>query len=314
MSISARMALLGAAAALPPVLRYLRSEPLPMDAKARRSAPGSFVQLRHGLTHVVVDGPEAGEPVLFVPGATLSLWMWDGLFEEVARAGYRAIRYDRYGMGYSDRPDIAYGQDLFNEQIEDLLDALGVDRPVTIVAMAFGCPIAAEFAVRHPERVAGVCLVAPDGFATPLNTGLQLAMLPIVGEPFFRLVGDRALKSRVPGYGDERIVARVMARFQPELKYQGFKRALISALKNLPIHGGEYLYRFLNTRETPVQVIWGREDRVTPMPNEKVVRDVFSRADIRLLDGVGHLPHYEQLETTSGALLDFIARTAKDRT
>jgi pimeloyl-ACP methyl ester carboxylesterase len=33
----------------------------------------------------------------------------------------------------------------------DLLDTLGVDRPVTLVALAFGRPIAAEFAVHHPD-------------------------------------------------------------------------------------------------------------------------------------------------------------------
>jgi pimeloyl-ACP methyl ester carboxylesterase len=210
-------------------------------------------------------------------------------------------------LGFSDRPDIDYGQELFEEQIVDLLEALGVDRPVTLVALAFGGPIAAEFAVHHPERVSRLCLVSPDGFATPLNLGLRLSALPGIGRPFFQLTGDRALKSRLPGYSrDPRVVARVQARLLPELRYRGFKRSLLSALSNVPIHGAEHLYRLLDTGDIPVQVVWGREDPITPMPPENVLRGVFSRADLRLLDGVGPLPHFERPDGTAAIVLDFL--------
>ncbi|MGV4987315.1 alpha/beta fold hydrolase [Streptomyces sp. NRAIS4] len=314
MSLRSGFALAGTAIALPVLLNRHRGETIPMDARARRDAPGSFVRLRRGTTHVMVDGPESGEPVLFVHGATLSLWVWDGLFERLARAGYRTIRFDRYGIGFSDRPDIDHDQALFEEQMTDLLEALGVDRPVTLVALAFGGPIAAEFAVHHPERVAGVCLVSPDGFATPLNLGLRLSLLPGIGGPFFRLTGNRALKSRLPGYSrDPRVVARVQARLLPELRYRGFKRSLLSALRNVPVHGAEYLYRFLDTRDLPVQVVWGRQDPITPMPPDEVLRTVFSQADLRVLDGVGHLPHYERPDETAAIILDFLHKAVADR-
>ncbi|MER6812103.1 alpha/beta hydrolase [Spirillospora sp. NPDC000708] len=307
MSLRSALPLAAATIALPLLLNRGRGETIPMDAHARQDAPGTFVRLRHGITHVEVDGPETGEPILFVPGATLSLWVWDGLFERLARAGYRTIRFDRYGIGFSDRPDIVHDQALFEEQMTDLLDALGVDRPVTLVALAFGGPIAAEFAVHHPERVSGVCLVSPDGFATPLNLGLRLSQLPGIGLPFFRLIGDRALKSRLPGYSrDPRVVARVQARLLPELRYKGFKRSLLSALGNVPVHGAEYLYRFLDTTGIPVQVVWGCQDPITPMPPEQVLRTVFSSADLRLLDNAGHLPHYERPDATAAIVLDFL--------
>ncbi|OIJ95533.1 hypothetical protein BIV25_20570 [Streptomyces sp. MUSC 14] len=314
MKLRAGPALVGAAVAMPVLLHRKRGETITMDARARRDAPGSFVRLRRGTTHVMVDGPESGEPILFVHGATLSLWVWDGLFERLARAGYRTIRFDRYGIGFRDRPDTDYDQALFEEQMTDLLEVLGVDRPVTLVALAFGGPIAAEFAVRHPERVAGVCLVSPDGFATPLNLGLRLSMSPGIGGPFFRLTGNRALTSRLPGYSrDPSVVARVQARLLPELRYRGFKRSLLSALRNVPIHGAEYLYRFLDTRDIPVQVVWGRQDPITPMPPDEVLRSVFSHADLRPLDGVGHLPHHERPDDTAAIILDFLHDAVADR-
>ncbi|MFF3920186.1 alpha/beta fold hydrolase [Streptomyces sp. NPDC001852] len=241
-------------------------------ARILRPAPPRH-DTRHG------GWTESGEPILFLHGATLSLWIWDGLFERLARAGYRTIRFDRYGIGFSDHPDIDHNQALFEEQIIDLLEALGVDRPVTLVALAFGGPIAAEFAVYHPERVAGVCLASPDGFATPLNLGLLLSMVPGIGSLFFRLTGNRALKSRLPSYSqDPRVLARVEAGLLPELRYRGFKRSLLSALRSVPI---EYLYRFLDTQDIPVQVVWGRQDPITPMPPDEVLRTVIRPAPAR---------------------------------
>ncbi|WP_328392882.1 alpha/beta fold hydrolase [Nocardia sp. NBC_00416] len=312
MGFGIRTVLLGAGVALP-LVRYLRDEPVPMGPAARQDEPGSFTRLSHGITHYEVTGPTAGEPVLFIPGATLSQWIWDGLFERIAAAGARAIRYDRYGIGFSDRPDVDYDYDLFETQILELLDQLGIDRPITIVALAFGGPIAAEFAVRNPRRVARVCMIAPDGFGVPISPGLKAAMLPVVGQPFFKIVGDRALIARIPGYSaDASVVARVATRFRPELRYRGFKRALLSALRNVPIHSAEYLYRYLDTRGIPLQILWGTDDRITPVPSRELVTDVFSRADVRFLDGVGHLPHFERPDTTAAAITEFITGDEKD--
>lgn len=306
-----RTALIGAGAVLP-IVKYLRDEPGVMGSGVRQDAPGSLIRLRHGVTHYELAGPAEGEPVLFLSGATLPLWIWDGLFEKVASAGARAIRYDRYGMGFSDRPDIDYDYDLFEAQILDLLDHLGIKRPVTVVALAFGGPIAAEFAVRNSQRVARVCMIAPDGFGVPLNLGLRIAMLPVIGEPFFKIIGDRALLARVPGYSqDRRVVTQIEARFRPELRYKGFKRALLSALRHVPIHGAEYLYRYLNTCGIPLQILWGDNDRVTPPPSQDVVNEVFSNADVRFFDGVGHLPHFERLDETVDALAEFMSSSAE---
>ncbi|MFE3444640.1 alpha/beta fold hydrolase [Nocardia sp. NPDC059180] len=307
MSRRMRIALLSAGI-VPLVMKYLTDEPVPMGPQARQDAPGSFLHSSHGITHYEVAGPAKGEPVLYFSGATLSQWIWDGLFDRIADAGARAIRYDRYGMGFSDRPHTDYNYELFEAQILELLDRLEVDRPITIVALAFGGPIAAEFAVRNPQRVSRVCLIAPDGFGVPINLGLRIALLPVIGGPFFRIVGDRALTARIPGYSTHsRVVERVASRFLPELRYRGFKRALLSALRNIPIHDAGDLYRDLDSRGIPLQILWGTDDRITPPPSRDHLADVFSHADIRFLDGVGHLPHFEQPETSAAIITEFIA-------
>jgi pimeloyl-ACP methyl ester carboxylesterase len=77
--------------------------------------------------------------------------------------------------------------------------------------------------------------------------------------------------------------------------------------------GAEYLYRFLDTRDIPVQVVWGRQDPITPMPPDEVLRTVFSHADLRPLDGVGHLPHHERPDDTAAIILDFLRDAVANR-
>ncbi len=47
----------------------------------------------------------------------------------------------------------------------------------------------------------------------------------------------------------------------------------------------------LHALKMPVQVIWGRDDRIIPVAHAAAVA---SPAQVHVLDGVGHLPHMEK--------------------
>src|SRR4029453_5740848 len=73
----------------------------------------------------------------------------------------RVARYDYYGRGFSDRPNVRYTADLFDRQMLQLLDSLGWTGPVDIVGLSMGGPVTAEFTGRHPERVRSLTLADP---------------------------------------------------------------------------------------------------------------------------------------------------------
>ncbi|MEU4228636.1 alpha/beta fold hydrolase [Nonomuraea sp. NPDC026600] len=279
-----------------------------MDEQTRRQAPGAFADLRHGTTHYVLDGPEDGPLVVLVPGATLSLWIWDGLFQRLVESGHRVLGYDLYGRGYSDRPRVRYTHDLFDDQLVDLLEALDLRQPVNLVALAFGGPIASQFALRHPGAVSSLTLVAPDGFGVALTRGQRLMATPVIGTYIFSVVGSRVLERRLADYSqDKGLVERLRVKYVPDLAFKGFKRALTSSIRNIPIHDSRDVYRQVQDLGLPVQVLWGREDRVTPL-YEADVRSVFHRADVTLLDNVGHLPHHERLDLTTDLVMSAVRR------
>ena len=71
----------------------------------------------------------------------------------------QVISYDRAGVGESGPPTVPRDLNDFVEELEAVLSAVGVTRPVRLVGHSIGGVIALAFACRHPERVAGLVLL-----------------------------------------------------------------------------------------------------------------------------------------------------------
>jgi pimeloyl-ACP methyl ester carboxylesterase/DNA-binding SARP family transcriptional activator len=87
--------------------------------------------------------------------------VWRQLFRMLAR-DYRLIRYDERGNGLSDWDVRELDFDAFVRDFEAVVAATGLTR-FPIFAMSQGCPVAIEYAARHPERVSRMILF--NGFA-----------------------------------------------------------------------------------------------------------------------------------------------------
>ncbi len=284
----------------------LATERVPMGPKLRRHAPGQFVKLTDGVTHYRLQGPATGPVVVLVPGATLPLFVWNHLDDRLARAGYRVLSYDLYGRGYSDRPWRRYDLKLHERQLVELLDTLRIDR-ASVVGLAFGMLIAATFAARQPQRVERLVAMAPDGFGVVMSANGWAMRTPVLRDYLFSLIGSRVLMARLPTYSvDPKVLPELQQGYAPTLRWRGFKRAVLSSIRNMPIHDAVRLYAQASEAGTPIQVIWGTEDRVTPFPGEARVREAFPRAELVTLPGAGHLPHYEDPARIAAAILGFL--------
>ncbi|MGP3947286.1 alpha/beta fold hydrolase [Streptomyces sp. 7N604] len=77
----------------------------------------------------------------------------------LAAAGTDVVMYDQRGHGRSERPADGYQLDAFVTDLERLLDRLEITGPVHLVGNCFGGTVAFEYAIRHPERVAGLSVI-----------------------------------------------------------------------------------------------------------------------------------------------------------
>ena len=278
-----------------------------LDDKARRDAPGEFIRLTDGIVHLQTAGPAEGPVVVFVHGLATPSYIWDHNFAQLADAGFRVIRYDHFGRGYSDRPRLVYNRDLYDRQLLELLTEMNVRLPVTLVGLSMGGAVVITFADRHPEMVARLCLIAPAGFPIEVPFMAKVAMLPAVGEFFTALFGDRVVLEGVrKAFIDPDKLVDYEKKFKRSLRYRGFHHALLSTLRHMDMHHMEDIYKRVGRRKTPVLLIWGQRDHVLPFENSRLVLASIPNAEFGAIDDGGHNLNYENPAIVNALLHNFL--------
>jgi len=280
-----------------------------IDARTRAALPGQFVALPEGVVHYELAGPDDAPMVVLVHGFSVPYYVWDPTFEALTGAGFRVLRYDLYGRGYSDRPEVEYDLGLFTRQLRDLLAALDVEEPVTLIGLSFGGPIVAQYANQYPQQVRGLVLIDPqvaqvsDGDIFPLN-------LPSVGEYIMSVYMAPVM---LPGsqaddfYRPERF-PDWEERYRLQLEFVGFKRAILSTIRNMVDMQPLEEYRMLGKRGLPVMLLRGQEDETISVEHIELVRGAIPQAEFHSIPEAGHLPHFEQPGEVNALLVNFLDR------
>jgi pimeloyl-ACP methyl ester carboxylesterase len=104
----------------------------------------------------------SGVPILCIHGAGSSAMAWSGAVERLQRLG-RVIGYDRRGCSRSERPD-PYLRTNVTEHADDAAALLAelVDAPAVVIGRSYGGTVAADLALRFPDRVRALVLLEPD--------------------------------------------------------------------------------------------------------------------------------------------------------
>ncbi len=287
-------------------LYAITSKPV-LDDEARQAAPGSFVKLSQGLVHYEMTGPDNAETVVLIHGLATPSFIWDNNHQALVNAGFRVLRYDHYGRGFSVRPDVVYDQDLFDQQLLELLQALDIKPPVNLVGLSMGGAVATVFAVRHPEMVTKIGLIAPAGFPIEEPFTVKLATMPILGDYLMAMIGDRVVLAGVKkAFVDPDKLPAFDDKFNIPLQYAGFQRAILSTLRHMDMNNLVETYQRIGQQQTPVLLIWGDEDDVLPFENSEKVKNAIPHLVFHGITGAGHNLNYENPEIINLILIEFL--------
>ena len=81
---------------------------------------------------------------------------------ELLNSHYQCFAPDLLGFGDSERPNVHYSIELEVECLAQYLDTLNL-REVYLIAHSVGGWVAASYALKYPDRVQGLVLLAPEG-------------------------------------------------------------------------------------------------------------------------------------------------------
>ncbi|MEE8444594.1 MAG: alpha/beta fold hydrolase [Alphaproteobacteria bacterium] len=280
-------------------------ETLNLGAAERKRHNITTVKLSHGEVAYGLYGPRAPGLVVLVHGFSTGSIVWEPTVPALNAAGLRVLTYDLYGRGFSDRPDVAYDRALFDRQLVELLDRLGEKR-VDLVGLSMGGAIAVNFAVKHPERVRRLALISPAGMRRRRSVMVRLAAAPGVGEWVMTALGDLSLPALTRrAFHDKAKAEPFMEKFKGQMRYRGYKRALLSTLRHDMLRDMTEEYRALGRQKRKVLLIWGRTDAIAPFAHSEQIRTLVPGIEFHAIANAGHISHYERPEMVNQLLVAF---------
>jgi pimeloyl-ACP methyl ester carboxylesterase len=256
--------------------------------------------------------------VLLIMGAMSSLDWWDEDFcHRLADQGRFVIRYDHRDLGRS----TTYEPGTSNYTITDLADdAAGVLDAYSIkqahmVGMSLGGLIGQILALRYPERVHTLTLIATSVYGT------EMGKLP----PMDQSILDHHAKSASIDWANREAVIPYLADgwktlagskpYEQERMYKLAKRETDRA-KQLPsrfnhamLQGGEEYYDRMSEISLPVLIIHGTEDPALPYEHGLALAKAIPHAELVTLDGSGHEIHSEDWDQ----IIDSVVKLSYDK-
>ena len=295
----------------------LRTPDTDPDAMAQKytNDASRFVENAEGLrVHYRDEGNPEGLPIVFVHGTSGSLHNWTPLVDRLDK-DYRAITYTQPGHGLTGpHPRDDYSFSGMAEALDLVAGELGVERFV-LAGHSMGGWIAWRYALANPDRIDALILI--DASGAPLPEGEEAATAPLafrlarnpVGRFVMQHVTPRGLveKAALDFVADPTIMTEAdVDRYWELLRYPGNRRA--AALRLIVDREPEYADR-LSEINAPTLLIWGAEDRQTPVGLATSFNERLPNASAVIYDGVGHMPMDETPDRMARDIDAFLQKT-----
>jgi pimeloyl-ACP methyl ester carboxylesterase len=228
--------------------------------------------------HYYVRGPVNGQPVVLVHGLGGRGEDWVKLAPYLEKSGFRVYTPDLLGFGQSEEPrNVNYSIAEQARVIRFFLDRLNLQQP-DLVGWSMGGWIVQKVAIDHPGRVRRLVLMDSAGLrmAPGLDTRLFTPTTPDELSRLNEFLTPNPPK--MPGF-----VAQDILRVSANTSWV-IKRALASMFSAKDVTDDD-----LPSLKMPVLILWGDQDRVTPLSEGRAIHNLIPQSRLAVAKGCGHL-------------------------
>lgn len=230
-----------------------------------------------------------------------ALESWDGVMP--ALNDWRVLRYDVRGAGMSEKIREPVTFDMMADDLQALLDTLGIGQPVALAGCAVGSGIALRFASRFPDRVSAIVAMAPA-------TGIAPERRP----------ATETRAAAIASHGPRGVIEESFAGSYPQevrRNAEAYRRFRARWLGNDP-ESFAAIYRMLIASEieadlpritVPALLIAGTHDKLRPPTLVRTLLDRIPHARFAELD-TGHFMAVQTPELVGAAIVEFLRSVA----
>ena len=158
--------------------RTLDTWPVPYESR--------FIETSYADTHVIISGPEDGEPLVLMHGKGGSSTMWVSNIVGLS-CDYRVYCIDILGdVGKTRTKRFFTDRAEFAEWLTEVLDGLDIDKAF-MMGLSMGSFMTACYALERPDRLKKIVLLAPAATFSPFSRGFTLKAIlsNVIGSDYF---------------------------------------------------------------------------------------------------------------------------------
>ncbi|WP_394692903.1 alpha/beta fold hydrolase [Hyphobacterium sp.] len=267
---------------------------------------GQFVDIDEARIRYVEEG--SGPDVLILHGASSNA-------EDMRLAlsghldGFRAVYVDRPGLGWSERPDVAWTPEREAALLAELIQRLDMDAPV-VVGHSWGGAITMRLAIDHGDDLSGIVLIG-----APLHSGVGEAAWYNRASRWFG-IGPIITRIIIPLVGPSRIEAGLEETFHPQPVPDGyaeavqvnriFRTSVFKANAEDMAQVNDHLARqedLYSSLDLPTVFLAGESDRVVYTDrHSRPVAATMPNAELIVREDWGHMLHHSAPDVVADAV------------
>ena len=246
-----------------------------------------------------------GEPLVLIPGFGTGAWIWYRQADAFAEH-FRTVVFDPRGVGRSEGRDEPRSMREFADDVAALLDELKIER-AHVLGASFGGFVAQEFALAYPGRTQSLVLCCTS-FGGARHVPPSAAMLAAIASTKGLNTEERVRENLRLAFSPrfvaespeevERVIALRAESYVPEHAYLRQLQAAVAFDASARV----------GAIKAPTLVITGDADRTVPGENSANLAAAIQGAELRVVEGGGHIFFIEQAEEFNRAVVEFVER------
>ncbi len=276
------------------------------DKRAEKWPVPSITEMlntKYGQTFVRISGSDHSEPLVLMHGIGGNSLQWVSNIESLSKH-YKVYAIDNINDNGRSIPTKSISKvDDYLSWLDEVFDALSLHEGINIVSLSYGGWITTQYAMKYPEKIGKVVLLAPVGTVAPLSLGwVARAVLVVLPFKYFSKKFVQWLAKDTYNSGES---GRSLIEEHIDETYMAVRSFKSKRMVNPTVLTDEEL----NNIEVQVLFVVGENEKVYS-PNKVIerIKRVAPRIETRLVKNAGHDLAMAQSSEVNNLVLEFLSR------